>query len=257
MQPADGDTGITLPELLGAYSLATDLGLGQPMEHVLRSWRIADLLGEHVGLTDEQRAELYYVAMLSWVGCVADTPEVATWFGDDIAFRADSYDVDFAGLPALAFMLRHVGAGGPALHRLGLATALIATGGKGVQRGLLSHCLSASVLASRLGLSDGGVRRAAAVLRPLGRAGRARRRGRRGHRAAGAAVPSGRHRRGVPPHARRRGRRRRGAGAARHAVRPRAGRRVLRRRAGGARRRRRRARPARHDRRRRRCCRPG
>src|SRR5215207_8813361 len=105
MRPADG-TGISLPELLGAYSLATDLGLGQPMEHLLRAWRIADQLAGHVGLSDEERADLFYIAVLSWVGCVADTPEVATWFGDDIAFRGDSFEIDFAGLPALTFMLR-------------------------------------------------------------------------------------------------------------------------------------------------------
>ena len=38
---SDRDSGVKLPELVGAFSLATDLGLGQPLEHVLRSWRIA------------------------------------------------------------------------------------------------------------------------------------------------------------------------------------------------------------------------
>jgi HD-GYP domain-containing protein (c-di-GMP phosphodiesterase class II) len=152
VQPAERDAGVTLAELLAAYSLATDLGLGQPMEHLLRAWRIAALLGDHVDLTDEDRAALFYVAVLSWVGCVADTPEVASWFGDDIAFRRDSFGVDFAGLPALAFMLGHVGTGRPALHRLGLGSALVATGAKGIERGLLSHCVSTSVLADRLGL---------------------------------------------------------------------------------------------------------
>jgi hypothetical protein len=38
---------------------------------------------------------------LAWVGCVADTPELATWFGDDIAFRGDSRQIDLAGLPML------------------------------------------------------------------------------------------------------------------------------------------------------------
>ena len=153
MQAAEQGAGVSLADLLGAYSLATDLGLGQPMEHLLRAWRIADLLAEHVGRSDEERAELFYVAVLSWVGCVADTPEVATWFGDDIAFRGDSFEIDFAGLPAMAFMLRHAGVGRPALDRVGLAAALVATRGRGIQRGLLSHCVSASTLASRLGLS--------------------------------------------------------------------------------------------------------
>jgi hypothetical protein len=44
------DSGVTLAELLAAYPLATDLGLGQPMEHLLRSWRIASQVGANVGL---------------------------------------------------------------------------------------------------------------------------------------------------------------------------------------------------------------
>jgi hypothetical protein len=118
---SERDDGVSLAELLAAFSLATDLGLGQPMEHVLRSWRIAARLGEHVGLDDDDPASLFYIAVLAWVGCVADTPEVARWFGDDIAFRADSYQVELTGLPGLGFMLGHVGAGDPALHRLRLA----------------------------------------------------------------------------------------------------------------------------------------
>ena len=46
---------------------------------------------------------LFFIAMLAWVGCVADAPEVASWFGDDIAFRADSYQAELAGLPGFAF----------------------------------------------------------------------------------------------------------------------------------------------------------
>jgi HD-GYP domain-containing protein (c-di-GMP phosphodiesterase class II) len=145
--------GLTLADLLGAFSLATDLGLGQPMEHVLRSWWIAGRLGERIGLDDAEHADLYYTAVLAWVGCVADTPEVAGWFGDDIAFRADSFGVDFAGLPAMSFMVAHAGAGRSAWHRLRLATTLVATGGRGIERGLLSHCVSTSTMATRLGLS--------------------------------------------------------------------------------------------------------
>ena len=68
----------------------------------------------HLDIDDEELASLYYIAVLAWVGCVADTPEVARWFRDDIAFRGDSYDVELAGLSGLTFMLGHVGAGDPA-----------------------------------------------------------------------------------------------------------------------------------------------
>jgi HD-GYP domain-containing protein (c-di-GMP phosphodiesterase class II) len=152
MDPGDRDSGVALAELVAAFSLATDLGLGQPMEHVLRSWVIAARLGDHVGLERDERGALYYVATLAWVGCVADTPELATWFGDDIAFRGDSRQIDLAGLPMLGFMLRHVGIGSPALHRLRLAASLVVTGGKGVERALLSHCLTTAQMAHRLGL---------------------------------------------------------------------------------------------------------
>ncbi len=146
------DDELRLAELVAAFSLGTDLGLGQPMEHVLRAWRIAASLGDRIGLDESERAPLYYVALLAWVGCVADAFEVATWFGDDIAFRADSYDVDLSGLPMLGFMLEHVGAGAPVVHRLRLASKLVVTRGQAVQRGLMSHCISTAVLAERIGL---------------------------------------------------------------------------------------------------------
>ena len=132
MHGPDRDSGLRLADLVAAFSLATDLGLGQPMEHVLRSWLIAARLGDRLGLDEAERAALYYVALLAWVGCVADTPDVAEWFGDDIAYRADSYEVDLAGLPLLGFMLRHVGAGSPALRRLRLGATMVATGGRAV-----------------------------------------------------------------------------------------------------------------------------
>ncbi len=146
--------GVRLADLIAAFSLGTDLGLGQPMEHVLRSWRIAAGLGEHVGLPAEERANLFYVALLAWVGCVADSYEVASWFGDDIAFRAESYEVDLAGLPMLGFMLRKVGSGSPGLHRLRLGSTLVTTRGQAVQRGLMSHCISTASLAARLDLGS-------------------------------------------------------------------------------------------------------
>lgn len=152
MDAGERDSGVRLAELVGAFSLATDLGLGQPMEHALRSWVIASRLGDHLGVEHDGRGALYYVATLAWVGCVADTPEVAAWFGDDIAFRRDSFDVDLAGLPMLGFMLRHVGAGRSALNRARLGGNLIATGGKAIKRGLQAHCLTTAQMAERVGL---------------------------------------------------------------------------------------------------------
>jgi HD-GYP domain-containing protein (c-di-GMP phosphodiesterase class II) len=148
----DARSGVRLAEVVAAFSLATDLGLGQPMEHLLRSWLIATRLGDRSGLDEESRRALFYVVTLGWEGCVADSPEVTMWFGDDILFRRDSYPVDRAGFPMLALALSHIGAGSPLPHRLRLAATLLASRGSGVQRSIFSHCLVTAEMAGRLGL---------------------------------------------------------------------------------------------------------
>ena len=143
---------LRLAELIAALSLATDLGLGLPQEHVLRQCRIALGLAERVGVEDADRAAVYYVALLAWVGCTADSHELAAQFGDEIAFRADAHDVDLAGLPLLRFMLRRVGDGRPPLERARMAAALLASNGSGAAEAMTAHCRVASVIARQLGL---------------------------------------------------------------------------------------------------------
>jgi HD-GYP domain-containing protein (c-di-GMP phosphodiesterase class II) len=143
---------LRLAELIAALSLATDLGLGLPQEHVLRQCRIALGLAERVGVDDAERAAVYYVAMLAWVGCTADSYELAAQFGDEIAFRADAHHTDLAGLPLMGFMLRRVGDGHGPVRRAQMAATLVATGGRGATEAMKAHCRVAAAIASRLGL---------------------------------------------------------------------------------------------------------
>ena len=54
-------------------------------------------LGERLGLdTGPELATLYDVSMLTYVGCPVYGNEAALLFGDDIDFRAGTYDVDLA-----------------------------------------------------------------------------------------------------------------------------------------------------------------
>jgi hypothetical protein len=46
----EGDSGVCVAELVAALSLGTDLGLGQPMEHVLRMCVLALGLADRLGL---------------------------------------------------------------------------------------------------------------------------------------------------------------------------------------------------------------
>jgi hypothetical protein len=87
---AVGRSGVRLAELVAVLSLGTDLGMGQPMDHVMRLCLIANAIGERLGLEEPERETLYYAGLLAWVGCHVDAHEQAKWFGDDLAFKGDA-----------------------------------------------------------------------------------------------------------------------------------------------------------------------
>src|SRR3989337_3071023 len=94
---------VRLAELVAALSLGVDLGMGQPMEHVLRQCLIALRLAERAGLDESEQLVVYYTSMLAWVGCHVDAYEQAKWFGDDLALKSDSRKVDLSGPSAQMF----------------------------------------------------------------------------------------------------------------------------------------------------------
>ena len=116
---------VRLAELVATMSLGTDLGLGQPMAHVIRQTLIALRMSELLGLDESERAVVYYAGLLAWVGCHTDAYEQAKWFGDDLTFKADSFAIDE---PGLGWLLRHLGAGKPLLARARLGVAFVGTG---------------------------------------------------------------------------------------------------------------------------------
>ncbi len=141
-------------EVLGAMSLAMDLGLGQPTEHVLRTSLVATALADRLGLDAEQRGLTYYAGLISWIGCVADSPELASWFGDDIAYRYDSHLVDSQSPRMLGLMATHVGRGRPAMERAKRAAQFWVGPKANVLDVILSHCASAAMLSDGMSLDD-------------------------------------------------------------------------------------------------------
>jgi HD-GYP domain-containing protein (c-di-GMP phosphodiesterase class II) len=150
---------VRLAELVAALSLATDLGLGQPQEHVLRQTLIATRLATAAGITGEQYEAVYYVSLLAWVGCVADSHELAHWYDDDVQIRADSYQVDKAGLPMLRFLLGHLAGGSRSLRRVTLTGRFFVGGMTDTMNSLVAHCQTTGEIATRLDVPD-DVRRA-------------------------------------------------------------------------------------------------
>ena len=98
--------------------------MGQPMEHVLRQCLIALRLAERLGLDEAERAVVYYVALIAWVGCHIDAYEQAKWFGDDMALKGDSRQVDGAAAAGGAFVAPPRRRRPAALERARLGVAL-------------------------------------------------------------------------------------------------------------------------------------
>src|SRR5512132_1935545 len=83
-----GEPEIRLAEVVAALSLATDLGMGQPIEHALRSCVLATHLADALSLSQTEVGTVYYVALLRFLGCTAETHVAAEAFGDELAARS-------------------------------------------------------------------------------------------------------------------------------------------------------------------------
>src|SRR5207237_1180119 len=97
--PRTADSGVRLAELMATLSMATDLGMGQPVETALCSCVVAMRLGEALGLEAGTLRTAYYYALLRYIGCNAHTYAMAALFGDELALRRDFAAVDPGQIP--------------------------------------------------------------------------------------------------------------------------------------------------------------
>ncbi len=144
----------TLAELMAVLSLAVDLGLGQPMEHVLRQCVIALDLSDRLGLDTADAEVVYFVALIAWMGCHSNSHEQARWFGDDIGLRAGVYSVDMTPFKLARFSMGRVGAGTSPARRARTVAEFMLSGRKAVDPTRIIHCSVAGELAVRLGLGE-------------------------------------------------------------------------------------------------------
>jgi HD-GYP domain-containing protein (c-di-GMP phosphodiesterase class II) len=109
---------VRLAEVVGALSLATDVGMGAPLETGLGTCLVATRLAEELGCTEDERRRAYWVALLRHIGCTAGSHEFAALVGDELAFRGGLGGEDFTDQRVLlGHVLRTMG-GGSAVGRL-------------------------------------------------------------------------------------------------------------------------------------------
>lgn len=151
---SDHATRLRLVELLGAISLATDLGTGQPHFHAVRTSVLAVAVARQMGLDGQGVADVQQVALLRFLGCTADTWETARMTGgDDLAFLSGMAPAAMGSKAEMGRQLvRTVGAGQPPMTKTRLVARALADPG-GAKRSLSAHCEVAALLAKRLGTS--------------------------------------------------------------------------------------------------------
>jgi HD-GYP domain-containing protein (c-di-GMP phosphodiesterase class II) len=150
-----GERPIRAAEVVGALSLATDLGTGQPLEHALRTAVLAVRLGELAGASARELADTYYVALLHASGCTSNGHEATMLYGDDIAHRAAFYLIDPTNPPeVLAFYKAHVGAGRRPEVRAALIEDAIANAGPRARDAFAAMCEIAQRFAGWLALGS-------------------------------------------------------------------------------------------------------
>jgi HD-GYP domain-containing protein (c-di-GMP phosphodiesterase class II) len=157
MTRAEGE--LRLAELIAALSLATDLGMGQPMEKAMRSCLIALGLGRRLDCDAATLSDIYYLGLLEHIGCTSHAHEWAAYTGgDEIAMR--THAVTFVNSPmseVMAAFIRHVGEGLPLRQRAALVAAMMREGNKRFRHIAATQCEAAVSLAQRMHLSIGVV----------------------------------------------------------------------------------------------------
>ncbi|WP_103381457.1 HD domain-containing phosphohydrolase [Pseudonocardia dioxanivorans] len=145
---------VRLAELVATISLGTDLGLGQPMEHVIRQTIIALRLADLLDLPEPERVVVYYSGLLAWVGCHTDAYEQAKWFGDDIAMKREAMFSGDGAADLARLLVRRLGSGGSVPDRVRTTVTFPVVGLRWFSSILESHWKATDLLAEQLGLGD-------------------------------------------------------------------------------------------------------
>lgn len=149
-----GEERVRAAEVIAALSLATDLGIGVPLEHGLHSTLFAVRLSDRLGVDANTMSDAYYACLLFYVGCTATAGIARDIFGDDETLTRFGTPTRFGTrVEMIAGMLRAIAPPGGALPVRALQMARgvpkLAREVKGV---IATICEVGTMLAERLGL---------------------------------------------------------------------------------------------------------
>jgi HD-GYP domain-containing protein (c-di-GMP phosphodiesterase class II) len=145
---------IRVAEVIGALSLATDLGIGVPLEHGLHSTLLAMRLADRLKVDAETAIQTYYACQLFYVGCTANADVAAELFGADDALTTYAAAGRFGSRAEMtAGLLRAVAPpGGAPITRAGQLVRQLPRVAKVLKHHVAAFCEVARMLTDRLGV---------------------------------------------------------------------------------------------------------
>lgn len=145
-----------------AWSHATDLAIGQPVEYALKSCVLGMRLAAMLGLRGDALGEVYSHALLRYVGCNAETDAMAALFGDEIELRRALSPLDVGDpaqlLPVLLRAIVRAQSDQPLGAMVWRVLKGVVTSKSETVAGFRAHCETAQRFARRFGFDDATVR---------------------------------------------------------------------------------------------------
>jgi len=146
---------LRLAEAVGVLSLATDLSMGQPLEHGLRTTMLALRLAQAMELSEDDQVTVYYTGLLHFAGCTAESEIDARFFGDEMTARPQMLRVSHGSrFELMAAAMRTAHQGSPPLTRAAMMARAAFGGIAEFRKWAASHCDVARILGGRMGLSE-------------------------------------------------------------------------------------------------------
>src|SRR3984957_4380883 len=154
LEPTDS---IRTSELISALSYALDLTEGRSMGHSVRTCVMGMRLAQHIGLSMEEQADLYYALLLKDAGCSSNSSRLFHILNaDEIRAKRDVKTTDWTkvGFESLNFALTHVASESPLPQRMWKLLQVAATQQADSRDLVKIRCERGSYIAKKLGFSD-------------------------------------------------------------------------------------------------------
>jgi HD-GYP domain-containing protein (c-di-GMP phosphodiesterase class II) len=146
---------VSLAELVGAFSYALDITEGQPAGHGVRSCWIGSHIGRALGLSAQDRDDLYYTLLLKDLGCSSNAARICELYqADDRAFKQGYKTVGTSLAATIHFIAARTATKAP-LHRRVAAIGHILKNGDSIAQDLIvSRCTRGADIAASLRFPD-------------------------------------------------------------------------------------------------------